>query len=372
MLQRCSVALGLLGLIAGCLVALGILSGDEQGRVNLLYLLALFAFLPVLGLLLSVVFLLHRAGGGAGGGGLAGWLLELPLFPAAWRRELTMASPLLRKSWLFYQTQILALAFGCGGLLAFLLLLLGSDVSFVWRSTLLQATDLYPALQALAVPWWFWTAAQPSLDLLQLSQDFRLAQPEYTARVLGQWWQYALAAQCTYNLLPRAIMLVVARSVYLHNRAGGKSAQTTVLPVSTSLNQVPASGQLAPLVTSINESYGLLDWAAAPSPCLDTITAVLGPADQHLGADPLQREPETLLPGLLPVVVVRSWEPPLAQLHDYLLHLPASRGLLLPLNWTQQGVLPPTEPHLQEWRRFAGTLENWAVLQPFTAGGTSS
>ena len=40
--QRSSVAFGTLGLLAGFILALGILSGDAEGRVNLLYLLLLF------------------------------------------------------------------------------------------------------------------------------------------------------------------------------------------------------------------------------------------------------------------------------------------------------------------------------------------
>ena len=59
-LRQIGVGLALLGLLTGFLVGLGTLGGDEQGRVNLLFLLLVFAFLPVLTLILSLMFLLRR------------------------------------------------------------------------------------------------------------------------------------------------------------------------------------------------------------------------------------------------------------------------------------------------------------------------
>ena len=170
--------------------------------------------LPVVGLLLSAAFLIRKSGHG-----LAGWMLELPLWPATIRQEaLAIAPGKERKFWLFYQTQLASLAFTLGGLSAFFLLLVGTDISFVWRSTLLQATDLLPVLKFLALPWSFWSEAQPSLALLQQSQDFRLGTTELNSEQLGRWWKYAVAAQVTYMLMPRAIMALVARSIYLRKQ----------------------------------------------------------------------------------------------------------------------------------------------------------
>ena len=53
-LKQLSLGLGLLGLCCGFLAAYGVLIGDDEGRVNLLFLLLLFSFLPVAGLLLSI------------------------------------------------------------------------------------------------------------------------------------------------------------------------------------------------------------------------------------------------------------------------------------------------------------------------------
>ncbi len=259
-MRQIGAMLSVTGLLAGFLVAISVLSGDAQGRVNLLYLLLLFVFLPVSGLLLSIVFLLRRSGRG-----LAGWMLELPLWPAAMRHEILALTPgRERRSWLFYQTQLLTLAFSLGGLLAFLILLVGTDISFVWRSTLLDATDLLPLLQSLALPWRFWAEAQPDLSLLQQSQDYRLATPEFTAARLGQWWKYAIAAQITYTLLPRLAMALVARSFFQRNSAASVQAVNHRVVHVDALNSVPMQGKLAPVVSSVPDDYILIDWANVP------------------------------------------------------------------------------------------------------------
>ena len=69
-----------LGFCPGLVVTLSFISGDEQGRVNLLYLLILFVFLPVCGILISGLALFLPWGKG-----VVGWLLELPFWPQQWQ-----------------------------------------------------------------------------------------------------------------------------------------------------------------------------------------------------------------------------------------------------------------------------------------------
>ena len=181
------LALG--GFCIGLVITLSFLSGDDEGRVNLLYLLLLFVFIPVAGFILSLLSLVLPLGRG-----LAESVIEIPIWPKQWRRELPgMEMTGIRRAWFFYLSQLLALSLGLGCLIGFFVILLVNDVSFVWRSTVLAASDLLPLLRFLALPWTFWHEAQPSLTLLQLSQDFRLGEPNTNALVLGQWWKYAPA-----------------------------------------------------------------------------------------------------------------------------------------------------------------------------------
>jgi len=372
-MRQFSIVLGALGLLAGFVIAISVLSGDSQGRVNLLYLLLLFVFLPVGSLLLSGVFLARKSSRG-----LAGWLLELPLWPTRVRQEaLALVPGVERKYWLFYQTQLASLAFAVGGLIAFLLLLVGTDISFVWRSTLLQATDLLPLLQVLAIPWAFWGDAQPSLALLQQSQDFRLATPELTAAQLGQWWKYAFAAQVTYMVLPRAAMALLARSVYLSRQNVAEVTKSRKVVHVDSLNAVPMQGQLAPLVTKNRLNYLLIDWGSVPMVLAEALFDRIGKPGDVMRAGPLskvdpgkfQRSESTAI-----IVAVKAWEPPMGELQDYLHSLPIEKNtekLLLPLDWDNGGLRPVKDSDLQEWRRFCGTLGNWSVLTPGTSSGDS-
>lgn len=346
--------LGVLALLAGFMATLAFLGGDEQGRVNLLYLLLLFVFIPLAGLLLSLLLLLLKSGQG-----LAGWLLALPFWPRHWHQSAFQpGSQAVRRAWLFYVSQLVGFCLGVGSLLAFMLILLGTDVSFVWRSTLLQAQDLAPTLQLLALPWRFWPEAQPSLALLQLSQDFRLGEQVHDASVLGQWWRFALAAQCTFNLLPRGVMLVVAHLSYRYKRQQSLKVTAAAVVVSRSgHNQVPKPGLLAPLVHTLKQPYQLVNWAQAPEPCLEYITLHF---DAPLATYPRGNAPQaTTAPTL---VLVKGWEPPMGELMDYLQTL--SKGsYVLPLDWDQQGVKALSALHLDEWRRFTGLLDGWSVLQ---------
>jgi hypothetical protein len=366
-LDQISVSLGLLGLVVGFLIGYGVLSGDDLGRVNLLFVLILFAFLPVLGLVLSLAFLFT-----GGRKGLVGWILELPILPQHLAAEvLSLGISGSRKSWLFYQTQIVTLSFACGSLLVYFLLLIGSDISFVWRSTLLEAQDLLPVLQVLATPWLFWSGAQPSLELLQQTQDFRLSAQSNVAPVLGQWWKYIFAAQCSYNLLPRTVMLFVSKNRYLRvrNTAPISATMSAMMQESRKPHGSGASAAvLAPVVYSLSHPYIILDWAGSPDFCFEYLTGILGPPLEVRRIEPLSllaQTEETIAPPLQSVMVlVKSWEPPLAELSDYLCALPGPmQRFILPLDWDEGEVQPIREIHLDEWRRFCGTLAGWQLLQ---------
>jgi hypothetical protein len=359
-LKQLSLSLGMLGLCLGFLSAYGVLAGDDDGRVNLLFLLLLFAFLPVVGLLLSI-FLMMKGGGK----GLAGWILDIPLWPRHLILALSRLGPTHgRELWLLYQTQILAVSFSMGCLLLYLLLLLGSDITFVWRSTLLEPDDLLPALKAIGTPWRFWAEAQASLALIEQTRDFRIDSQGMSQPVVGLWWKYILATQLAYNLLPRSLMLLVARQKF---RA--RLLQSKLRYARDSQPQPTAAiddeNSLANLARTVALPYILLDWADVSPSGHERIQRLLGDAVEIHPFGPLQHQAAThsSLDHSV-VVVVKSWEPPLAELADRLKDVDSNADkLILPLDWSDTGVRQPTPAHLDEWRRFAATLAGWQVLQ---------
>ena len=322
----------LLGLIAGMLLGWPLLSGDSQGQVNLLAVLMLLALLPLVTLLFTLGALLRRKDHGMRL--LWQWL---PL-PASWQQRLRA----LRVGgdsfwWLFYAGQWLAVGFSLGNLAAFGLLLLFTDLHFIWRSTLLQSGDLLPWLQAIASPWRWWDAAQPSLEWLTQSRDDRL---DGGNRGLGDWWRFLIAAQLCYALLPR-LALAAWASRHLERRQTRSAAGP----------DRPQTGLAEPLPPLVHQPPAGAEWLDA---------AWLPPAI----AGQLPQAPEALgqaLPDDRPlIIVVRAWEPPLAELGD---RLRGHNGLLLPLDWAQDRLRAPRPTQLDEWRRFAATLDGWGVLQ---------
>ena len=368
-----SVALGLIALTLGLLASVAVLSGDDFGRVNLLYALSLFALLPSIGLVVTLLllFLGRRSG-------IAALLIELPLAPKKLASLLlTQRSGVRLQTALFSLSQSLVLAFATGNLLGFVLMLLATDVSFVWRSTLLDAATLFPILDTLASPWRWWQAAQPSLEMLNQTQDFRLQGASLEGNYVGQWWQYLLAAQLCYSIVPRALLWLFAnnkfkRAAQLQDSEQDPSHQLAVV------TPAPESDKLAASVSEIPANAVLFD-------CAHTSDALLSKIEKSLRVSASYKAPTSFdftLDGISPtstpsfVVVVRSWEPPLAELADSILAAFTAEQrqnlFIAPIDWESnqhQGdhLIQPTVAHTQEWRRFCESALGCTHLALFEA-----
>jgi hypothetical protein len=370
-LRAISVMIALIAFILGLLASVAALSGDEYGRVNLLLSLFLFALLPAFGLLATAVFLsLGRRSG------IAALLVELRVTPKRFAALLArQGGAAQRQRILFSLSQGWLLSFVAGNLLGFALMLLAMDISFVWRSTLLEASDLLPVLDFVAMPWSFWSAAQPSLEMLSQTQDFRLQGSPNDANYVGQWWRFLLAAQLCYSLLPRTLLWLIAK-----NRLTRKTET-----LSTELNQNVAAekpiseiDRLAESVTEIPVDSILFDLAHTPDSllsdigeCLQVATIHRTPVDLH---SQLQRVDYANTPAL--VVLVRSWEPPLAELADSLREeLTAeqqSNLFIAPIDWVSapqknERLVEPQVAHTQEWRRFCASAVDCTHLSLYGA-----
>ena len=372
-LRSHSVALGLIALMLGLLASVAVLRGDDFGRVNLLSSLSLFALLPSIGLVVTLLLLfLGRRNG------IAALLIELPLAPKTLTSLLlTQRNGVRRQTALFSLSQSLVLAFATGNLLGFVLMLLATDVSFVWRSTLLDAATLFPILDTLASPWRWWQAAQPSLEMLNQTQDFRLQGASLEGNYVGQWWQYLLAAQLCYSIVPRALLWLFAnnkfkRAAQLQDSEQDPSHQLAVV------TPAPESDKLAASVSEIPANAVLFD-------CAHTSDALLSKIEKSLRVSASYKAPTSFdftLDGISPtstpsfVVVVRSWEPPLAELADSILAAFTAEQrqnlFIAPIDWESnqhQGdhLIQPTVAHTQEWRRFCESALGCTHLALFEA-----
>ena len=230
-----ALALAAAGFVIGALAAAGALSYQPRGRINTVAVLAVLVGLPWLFLGLALLNALPSRlrrfvpwiGSEPEGGGLlqpARWALHaLPQstrerLDAAWGRGQAwerITAPLRR--WLLLSiSQGAGVAFQLGALTATLALVVFSDLSFGWSTTLeIDAGSVQRFTDALSLPWaWLWPEARPSLELVETTRFFRIAggpNPAVPLETYGGWWPFLVMTLAVYGLLPRAIFFAVAR-----------------------------------------------------------------------------------------------------------------------------------------------------------------
>jgi len=337
----------------------GVLSGDQQGRVNLFYLLLVYLLIPLLSALISLCSLLFGKGLN-----LARLVLALPVWSYSSQvRQRNIHQLNLDKHWLLMQSQIAAVAFSIASLLVFFILLLATDLNFVWRSTLLQASDLLPWLELIAKPWAFWPAAQPQLEVLQLTQDSRLLPLTGKGNAYANWWPFVLATQLTYSLLPRILLWVSAS--WLIRRRFKADTETLRSHRPQQPDRLDDSfSNSTQLVDRLPDNIVINNWAGAPLDLLKSVPQVCIDPDTMLAAGPSASESQLRVAERWQgeqLVVVKSWEPPLGELQDF---LECGHGYLLPLDWHGAELVTPKPQHLQEWLRFTNKFDQWQLFQP--------
>lgn len=183
--------------IAGIAVAAGSLSYAPQGRINVLWVWLLWAGLPLLGSLASLVFALF--------GSARPWLFH-------WRNRAFQWYPTpqqrLHMLWLL---QAVWCVLGLGMLVGYWALLLFSDLAFGWSSTLVQNPALAQrAAESLALPWQtLWPKAVPSAEVIVATHFQRIAPTATEPALAGAWWRFLMASLLVYNLLPRVLLALV-------------------------------------------------------------------------------------------------------------------------------------------------------------------
>ena len=344
------------GFAFGLLLSIGVLNGDDQGRVNLLYLLVVFMVVPVAGAGLSVFSLLTSKRLNA-----AQLLFSLPIWPSSVSNNLhKLHQGKLDKQWLFLQSQTAALAYSLATLLGFLSLLLVTDINFVWRSTLVDAEQLQGVLTVIAKPWFFWDAAQPSLELLRATQDSRLANDYSNVTQYGKWWPFILALLFVYAFLLRGMLYAVGiGAVFRASRVNSAKSNNFI----NATESKPALGKhkLAEITHQIPDDFAIANWAKFTGDNLASLPFSLGSCIEvgpELDEDELLALSEKHRNQLL---VVKSWEPPMGELEDY---MKQGQGLIMPVDMEGKNLTAPSKNHLQEWQRFTEKSTNWQVFQP--------
>jgi len=375
--EASAAALGrVLALFFGFSSMAAFLLTSGRGLVNVFLFLLLFVLVQVL-LCLVAAWVMARTVTGAAP-------LVLPVNPAHWlvaralpdRRYLREAQSVLRLIFLRYGQELGAI-FTLGAVAAFFVVLALSDFTFVWGSTFQLSDSLMEELTAwIALPWSSWLPqATVSGDLIFASRFHPAVTALSPANIedMRGWWPFLIMAMVTYGLLPRLVLWLLSKVFYGRQIRAAflrlPGSERVLSRMKTPLVKTQGEGAVddrhepacAPRV--IDRRLLLLNWANALAP-VDTsafdefspvpegniVSAGLGPLPDELErlGDRLAKPVEHLL------VAVKSWEPPMADLADFLgnfVSVPHCTVYLVPLPHKSVSTT-----RLGDWQVFARAL----------------
>ena len=304
--------------------------------------------------------------------------------------------------WLMtHSSQVFALSFHVGALAAAVYLVVFSDLAFAWSTTLQQTpADLLRWTDTLSAPWaWAWSDARPSAALIEHTRYFRLGDgsfPDAPSPVgLGGWWPFLVMSMAVYGILPRLLTLLLARwrlhTALRHAMLHLPGLDEVRMRLNWALVETQAEepdddgslepGEPTPTVgaTSGGVEAVALVWAGAVTGreagaerLRTTLGATVSSWHEAGGASTTTDDAAVLTaladaPGVI-LVLVKAWEPPMAELHDFLRDLRASAGQgrsvhVLPLG--PDGADAEAR-HVDTWRRALTTLgDPWLrVIDP--------
>ncbi|RLA46443.1 MAG: hypothetical protein DRR04_06400 [Gammaproteobacteria bacterium] len=293
------------------------------------------------------------------------------------------AQSVLRITFLRYGQEMGAL-FTIGAMLGFLVVLALSEFTFVWGSTFQLSDDLAADVtNFMALPW---SSMLPAATVdAQVIVDSRF-HPALTE--LGQadiesmrgWWPFLFMSLACYALLPRVVLWLVSRFYFRRFIKAAFIAYPRSDLVLARMKSpiVETQGAVGGRHMTLGKSRGLsrrentppdgrfflLSWAGALVADrvheFEEFAAVPAENIVSVGAGPLAEDKEQAkkiadrgIDHLL--VVVKSWEPPMADLADFLAQFSdVSRCTVYLLALPRR---PVAEEKMEDWRNFSRSLQ---------------
>jgi len=215
-------------LLIGFFTGLGLLSYSGNSPVNIIYFIFIAMVIPLVSMLFSLFSMLSK------GDLLNFFTLFIPL---TWIEKIFTFLPSSKKldtlneifsedlkKWMFiYRLQLFSILFSIGLLFGLLFMVATQDIAFSWSTTLkITPIAFQEILELFAKPWTiFYPNAIPSVDLVELSQYYRLGEhlnPEMVknADKLGAWWQFLFMITVFYAIFLR--LLLAFLSLYFYRK----------------------------------------------------------------------------------------------------------------------------------------------------------
>ena len=383
-LSEASVAaLGrLLALFFGFSGMAALLLSSGRGLVNVFMFMLLFVVIQFLLSLVAAVVMALTVGTGQPPVALPvnpARLLVARAFPD--RRYLREAQSVVRLLFLRYGQELGAI-FTLGAIAAFFVVLALSDFTFVWGSTFQLSDSLVEDMTAaLATPWSAWLPQATVSAELIFATRFHPAitslNPANIADMRG-WWPFLIMSMLCYALLPRLVLWLLSRYFYGRQMRSAvirlPGSERVLARMKTPLVRTQGEGGSEPLrpramgSASLDPGLLLLNWANALTPedvaRFDEFTPVADGNIVNAGLGSVPQELERLAtrfgkPPEQLYVAVKSWEPPMADLADFLANfasVPRCTLFLVPLPRK-----PVSAGKLGDWQVFARALPFDAV-----------
>ncbi|MGH1469959.1 MAG: DUF2868 domain-containing protein [Cellvibrionaceae bacterium] len=292
--------------------------------------------------------------------------------------------------------QLFGIAFNVGALAAFFIILAFTDRNFGWSSTFnLDGESLFLFFDAISTPWKMLFPAATITEDIVINTRYQFLQTSFTPDAIESmraWWPFLFAAIIFYGLLPRVILWLVfkvqaakkIRQTFLSYPGVRLVLDRMLSPIVTTQSDSAESSVVGvskpsqqPSV-SFQEKFSVISWAGVfpsqkglpaagdatehfLSQCgfksYEVYTAGLSLDDDKLLLNNLANKKEKHI-----VIAVKSWEPPLEELSDFIdelsgLEILSSDSvvylLLVPLKNKKI-----TEGEESDWRKFASDVSS--------------
>ena len=392
-LYTTTLALALIAFFLGLLSGIGLLSYSGKEPVNVIYFMALVIAFPLFTMMLSLFAMVRadRSQSALVHISPAFWMERiLGLLPGRMQegiRKLKI-NPLLANWLVIKRSQLLALFFSLGLLLALMGIVVTKDIAFALSTTLhITPETFYGFLHALAFPWReLYPSAVPSVELIEQSHYFRLGdQLSETmianASVLGEWWRFLACSTIFYAILLRFLMYILAsvglshavsRSLLTLNGTKQLLKEMNESMISTHGREAEAASPLRDLsygqiVDTLDSSYDVVQgWAMASDELLLLCDSMQIIAPEHFGvggAHSLEEDSEVAAKSKGEVLLfVKAWEPPTMDFVDHLeaLTVKADKVIVTPVGIAENSYRA-TAKEVDVWEGKLSLLKNEKV-----------
>ncbi|MDH3718741.1 MAG: DUF2868 domain-containing protein [Planctomycetota bacterium] len=426
-LELIGLLLGMLGLLFGIVAVVPWLAYDTQRPVNVIFFWSSLVGFQVVLLLLWLVAVMPAA-----------WLAVLPGGPAVqtllraigrippamlswlanrvssdYRKVIDVVRGEARRlDWLYGQlrlwllvrlTQIFAVTFNVGAIVAFVAISYGNDPTFGWRSTMLEPSALHHVTRIIGAPWSGWEPGIPSSHQIEETRYSKLEDQAFhrdQMSVWAAWWPFLLASLLGYGLLPRLLTWLIAHWKVRHALRCARLEHHDVQKLIERLRRplvetqaLTAEEEAEAAASGPGLKQGAIDLGSGPLTVLqwagvslerpqveqilhDRWGAGAGQLYQVGGLDEgCDRQALDALHGGANVgqvlLLVEAWEPPVAEYLDFITQMRERLGegvliVVLLFHRDQQGTpVCPTAEDREIWQRcLAAAGDPWLAVRP--------